>query len=303
MPDTPAPAPFGGQAVVEGVMIRGQRQVAVAVRSPQGDILTRDTSVTAVSPALRRIPLVRGLVVLAESLSIGMRALRWSTAVAGGERAGDLGPARIPFAPMILLGTVIFCVPVLLTFWIDWLPGNDFASVIAEGLVRFAMLAGYVALLGAVPEFQRLFAYHGAEHRAIHAFEHGRPLTTDEVRAFPNAHARCGTAFLLTLVVLAGVVFLLFGAPPLWLRLLERLLLAPVIAAIAYELLRLSQRYAATPIVAAIFRPNLWMQRLTTRDPDDAQIEVAIVALERALELEVSAAAAGAPDRAAEPLA
>jgi len=295
-----APAPFGGQAVVEGVMIRGQRHLAVAVRAPDGEVVLTDAPIGG-GGALRwrRVPFVRGLIVLAESLSMGMRALRWSTAVAEQGPSAQLPAGRLPAGPMLALALAIFCVPVLLTFWVGWVTGSEYSEVVAEGLARVALLAGYVALLGSVPEFARLFAYHGAEHRAIHAWEHGRALTVAEVRAFPNAHARCGTAFLLTLGVLAGVVFLFFGAPPFWLRLLERLFLAPVIAALAYEVLRLSQRYAGVAVVAWIFRPNLWMQRLTTRDPDDAQIEVAIAALERAVALE---AAEPATARVAEPL-
>jgi uncharacterized protein YqhQ len=206
----------------------------------------------------------------------------------------------VPIAPIAILGFIIFCVPVLLTFWLGWLTGSEYSEIVAEGIVRLLLLVGYVGALGAVPEFARLFAYHGAEHRAIHAWEHSRPLTRQEVRAFPNAHARCGTAFLLTVVVLSGLLFLLFGTPPLWLRLLERILLAPVIAAVAYELIRLGQRFGDAPVVSLLFRPNLWMQRLTTRDPDDAQIEVAIAALEHALALE--AAEAAPVTRAAEPL-
>ena len=306
MPSSLRPAPFGGppvggQAVIEGVMIRGQRHMAVAARTADGAIELRDAPVATAAPSpLRRVPFVRGLVILLESLSLGMRALGWSTRVQQGDANAALPPSRPPFAPLLALGFIIFCVPVLLTFWLGWLTSSEFSEVIAEGIVRLLLVIGYIAALGAVPEFQRLFAYHGAEHRAIHAWEHARPLTVDAIRTFPNAHARCGTAFLLTIVVLSGLVFLLFGAPPLWLRLIERIVLAPLIAAIAYETIRLGQRFGEAPVVRLLFLPNLWMQRLTTRDPDDAQIEVAIAALERALTLE--AAAGDEPARAAEPL-
>jgi uncharacterized protein YqhQ len=281
-------------------MIRGQRQMAVAARTREGDIELRDAPIAGTAPALRRVPFLRGLVVLLDTLSLGMRALGWSTQVQAGDAQAALPPGRAPVAPLLALGFIIFCVPVLLTFWLGWLTGSEFSEVVAEGIVRVLLVIGYIAVLGAVPEFQRLFSYHGAEHRAIHAWEHQRPLTVDEIRAFPNAHARCGTAFLLTLVVLSGLLFLLLGAPPLWLRVLERIVLAPVVAAIAYETIRLGQRFGDAPVVRLLFLPNLWMQRLTTRDPDDAQIEVAIAALQHALALEETAA--GEPMRAAEPL-
>jgi uncharacterized protein YqhQ len=138
-----------------------------------------------------------------------------------------------------------------------------------------------------------VFAYHGAEHRAIHAYEHGRALTPETVREYPNAHPRCGTAFLLTVMVISLVVFVALGAPPIWLRIVERIVLIPVIAAASYEVLRLGQRFGNRGLFGLIYRPNLWLQSLTTRDPDDAQIEVAIAALNHVLAMEAAPAAIG----------
>jgi hypothetical protein len=157
-------------------------------------------------------------------------------------------------------------------------------------------------LIGRLPEIRRVFAYHGAEHRAIHAYEHGRQLTAAAVRDYPNEHPRCGTAFLLTVMVLALVLFIALGTPPIWLRLVERVVLIPAIAAVAYELLRLGQRYGDAPILSLIYRPNLWLQKLTTRDPDDGQIEVAITALQHAIALDTPAVVAH-EDLPDEPLA
>ena len=151
------------------------------------------------------------------------------------------------------------------------------------------MLVGYVWLIGRMPEVQRVFEYHGAEHRAIHAYEHGPTLTPASVLDYPNAHPRCGTAFLLTVMLISLVVFLLLGSPAIWVRLVERIVLIPVIASLAYEVLRLGQRYGDNPIVARLYAPNLWLQKLTTRDPDEQQVEVAIAAVQAALAVEAGA--------------
>jgi uncharacterized protein YqhQ len=161
--------------------------------------------------------------------------------------------------------------------------------VIAEGVLRLAMLVGYIWLIGRMRDVRRVFAYHGAEHRTIHAYEHGRTLTAEHIREYPNAHPRCGTAFLLTVMVISLVAFVLLGTPPIWLRIAERVVLIPVIASLAYEVLRLGQRFEDSRIFAALYRPNIWLQSLTTRDPDDAQIEVAVAALERVIALESEA--------------
>jgi uncharacterized protein YqhQ len=176
-------------------------------------------------------------------------------------------------------------------------------ELIAEGVLRLGMLIGYIYLIGRVRDIQRVFAYHGAEHRTIHAYEHGRALMPANVREYPNAHPRCGTAFLLTVAVLSLIVFVALGTPPLWVRAVERVVLIPVIASIAYELLRLGQRFEDNAFVSALYRPNLWLQSLTTRDPDDTQIEVAIAALNAALAVESAVDADRDRETADEPLA
>src|SRR5437868_2759561 len=308
MPASRGPIYYGGQAVIEGVMIRGPREMAVAVRAPDGEIVVRSEELSGIyAGRVRRIPLVRGVVVLYETLALGVRALTWSSQVASGRASGEVSGAQMAVTlavTLLLVGSIFFVGPVFLTGWIGRVAGNHFIELVAEGVLRLGMLVGYIYLIGRVRDIQRVFAYHGAEHRTIHAYEHGRALTPEAVRQYPNAHPRCGTAFLLTVAVLSLIVFVALGTPPLWVRAIERVVLIPVIASIAYELLRLGQRFEDNAVVAALYRPNLWLQSLTTRDPDDAQIEVAIAALSAALAVESTAADATSDRAAAEkPLA
>lgn len=290
---------YGGQAVVEGVMIRGPKQMAVAVRAPDGRIVERTEGLGTVYTGWpRRIPLIRGVIVLYETLALGMRALTWSSHVAAGQDEEEVSKAQLYVVLGIMLALVaaiFFAGPVLLTGWLGGVVGNDYAEVAAEGVLRLAMLVAYIWLIGRMPEVQRVFAYHAAEHRAIHAYEHGRVLTPENIREYPNAHPRCGTAFLLTVMVISLVVFVLLGTPPIWVRIVERVALIPVIASLAYEVLRLAQRFEDNRVFAWIYAPNIWLQRLTTRDPDDAQIEVAVAALERVVALEGGGAGPVAP--------
>jgi uncharacterized protein YqhQ len=275
---------FGGQAVIEGVMMRAPAHMAVAVRAPDGRIVTMSHHFdSALAGRMRDVPILRGVVALYETLTLGVRALTWSSLVGVGKEDERVDDAQVAsgVALMVTIVTAIFFVgPVLLTAWTGGLVGGEYAEVLIEGVVRLLMLLGYVALIGRSPQIHRVFAYHAAEHRTIHTYEHDLPLNVENVRGFPNAHPRCGTAFLLIVMVLAMIVFLLLGAPPLWLRLLSRVALVPVVAALAYEVLRLGPRFERLPVLGWIYRPNLWLQSFTTRDPDDAQIEVAIRALE-----------------------
>lgn len=294
---------YGGQAVVEGVMIRGPKHMAVAVRAPDGRIVERTEGLGGVYTGLpRRIPILRGVIVLYETLALGIRALTWSSQVAAGQDEEEVSNAQIYVSlgiMLVLVAAIFFAGPVLLTSWVGRVFGNGYAEVAAEGLLRLAMLVAYVWLIGRMKEVRRVFAYHGAEHRAIHAYEHGRALTAANIREYPNAHPRCGTAFLLTVMMISLVVFVLLGTPPIWVRIVERIVLIPVIASLAYEVLRIAQRFEGNRIFAWIYAPNIWLQGLTTRDPDDAQIEVAVAALERVIALET----AGAVDASAAAIA
>jgi uncharacterized protein YqhQ len=297
---------YGGQAVIEGVMIRGPRDMGIAVRAPDGEIIARREHLSGIyTGAPRRIPGLRGIIVLYETLALGIRALTWSSQVASGQDEREVGRLQLVATigvMLVFVAAVFFAGPVLLTDWLGGVTGSHTLAVVAEGVLRLAMLVGYVWLIGRMPEIGRVFAYHGAEHRAIHAYEHDQPLTTAAVIDYPNEHPRCGTAFLLTVMVISLVLFVALGTPPLWLRIGERIVLIPVIGALAYELLRIGQRFQDNRIVAALFAPNLWMQKLTTRDPDDAQIEVAIAALEAALDLTATGTAGTRSARSEEPL-
>ncbi len=298
-PVHPAANSFGGQAVVEGVMIRGPRSIAVAVRKPDGDITIRTRGLGgAVTNRVRRIPLVRGVLVLWETLALGIWALSWASAVANDE-VGEDGETR-PFGVLgwlvlaIVLGfavTVFFGGPVLVTAWLrSYLPH---AAVIAiEGVVRLGLLLGYIRLIGRSPEVRRVFQYHAAEHKAVQALEHGRELSVQAVRRLPKEHPRCGTSFLLTVVVVAAIVFMFAGSEPLWWRFASRIALIPIVAAISYEAIRFGGLHLGNAFVRTLFSANLALQRLTTREPDDEQIQVAIASLNAALEVEREAAEA-----------
>ena len=293
---------YGGQAVIEGVMMRGRRSVAVAVRAPSGDIVLHQEPVPRHAAArLWSLPVLRGLLGLYEMLVLGTRMLLFSAEVAAGntEEARDaldskalgLGSAL----GMLMAVGVFLLIPVLLTRPVDRLGAGPIASNVAEGVIRLALFLGYVLLIGRMPEIRRVFAYHGAEHKTINAFEAGAPLTVEGVRPASVQHPRCGTGFLLVVAVLCIVVFAFLGRPPLLLRLVSRVALIPLVAAIAYELLRLGANHYGRPLVRAVLRPSLALQRLTTREPDDRQLEVAIRSFQAVYALDLAAAPAPIP--------
>ena len=283
-------ATYGGQAVIEGVMIRGARAMAVAVRRPNGEILVRSEPLGGLyTGPVRHLPLLRGIVVLWETLALGMRSLNWSAAVAADEvdaegRAAPLGTGNVLFITITLavgLG-IFFAGPVDATTWLErHLAG--WIVVTIEGLFRLALLVGYIWGIGRSKEIGRVYQYHGAEHMTIRAFEEGRALSVAAIRRFPKEHPRCGTSFLLTVAVVAVVVFALLGSPPLWWRITSRIVLIPLIAAIAYEAIRFAGFHLHWPPVRWLFAGNIALQYLTTRPPDDEHIQVAVRALEAAI--------------------
>jgi len=278
---------YGGQAVLEGVMIRGPHSMAVACRRPDGGIAVHGEVLGGVySGAVRRIPLLRGAVVLWETLALGMRALMFSSNVALGQEEQEVRPGAIwgaALATLALVAVLFFAGPVLLSGWLEDALDSDLLVVLIEGVIRLALVVGYIAVIGLLPDVRRVYAYHGAEHKSIHALEAGDPLEPAWVQRHSTAHVRCGTSFLLTVVVVSIAVFAALGAPDLWLRVLSRIVLIPVIAATAYELIRLGGALESNPIVRVLMWPNLALQALTTRQPDDAQVEVALRALREVL--------------------
>lgn len=286
------PFNYGGQAVIEGVMMRGSHMAAVAVRDPKGQIHlhTEPLNPRIYSGPIARTPFLRGLIMLWDALGLGIRSLMFSANVALGEEEAKFeGPiAWGTVAVSLSLGIgLFFLLPAAVGKWLAGPFGlGTLATNLLEGLIRLLLLVGYIWAIGFMPDVRRLFAYHGAEHKTINAYEAGAPLTPDSVARFPLEHPRCGTAFLLTVVVVSILVFSLVGNPALWLRLASRLLLIPVVAGLAYEFIRFTARHIQNPIIRAIVAPNLALQRLTTREPDVAMLEVAIAAFERVLESE-----------------
>jgi uncharacterized protein YqhQ len=285
---------IGGQAVLEGVMMRGPSNWSVAVRKPDGDIA--QVSQPIVSPMTRhwllRLPVIRGVIALGESLAIGFRALAISANYAAqeegedGEVTTELTRGQLIFAFAIAIGfaVLLFKVgPALLTDWIGIQAGW---FVIVEGLIRVTVFVLYLALISLLPDLRRVFQYHAAEHKAINAYEAGEELEPARVQKFSLIHPRCGTAFLLWVMVIAIFVFAFFGRPVWYWLIATRILLLPVIAGIAYELIRFAGRHTENRILMTLLAPGLWLQRLTTREPTLDQLEVSIRALREVLERE-----------------
>ena len=279
------PFNYGGQAVIEGVMMRGSRMAAVALRRPDGQIVVETEPLNAAlyRGPISRIPFLRGLIMLWDALGLGMKALMMSAEVATGEEATLSGPVGWGSAVVgIGLGVALFMLLPsflvgLLHIPVDWLDG------LLEGVVRLVLVVGYIWAVGRMEDMRRVFAYHGAEHKTINAYEDGAELTVAGVRPYSTAHVRCGTAFLLTVVVLTMLVFAPIRPAAMVWRLVSRIALLPVIVGVGYELLRLSARYSDRPWMRLLVAPNLALQRLTTREPDDGMLEVAIEALKTVL--------------------
>ncbi len=288
---------YGGQAVIEGVMIRGQRNVCVAVRRPDGTVAVRRQPLSPLftGPA-RRVPLVRGVVALAEMLTLGMKALNFSANVgmeAEGEEMSGAAMALMMAVSLLFAVGVFFLAPLFASHWLEGLLGSSLAANIAEGVIRLVLFLAYILLIGRMNDIRRVFMYHGAEHMTVHAQERGDPLEVAAVRKYPTAHPRCGTAFLLVVMVVSVIAFVFVGREPLWWLVSSRVVLIPVIAAVSYELIRLSGRFAGNPLVGLITGPSLALQRLTTREPTDDQIEIAIEAMRLALDADASSPADG----------
>ncbi|MBI1885808.1 MAG: DUF1385 domain-containing protein [Chloroflexi bacterium] len=286
---------YGGQAVLEGVMIRGPRSMAVACRRPDGDIAVRTEVLRGVYVGtLRRVPFLRGVITLWETLALGMRALMFSSNVALGEEDREVSPLAIWITAAMafaFIAVLFFVGPVFVGRWLEDVFGDNATVIVLEGLIRLGLLLAYLWLIGFLPDIQRVYAYHGAEHKAIHALEAGDPLEPRAVQRHSTAHIRCGTSFLLTVVIVSLVIFVAMGNPDLWLRVVSRVALIPVIAAVSYEIIRLGGAYHDRPIVRTLMKPNLLLQKLTTREPDDAQVEVALRALQTVITAEETTAA------------
>jgi uncharacterized protein YqhQ len=286
---------YGGQAVLEGVMMRSPSSWAVAIRNPEGDITEVVNEIS--SPMQRRLvwrlPIVRGVIALGESLTIGFRALAISANVMTqekdehGEIKTQIGRGQIIFSFVVAIGfaLMLFKVgPALLT---SWLPIDSTGTfVVVEGLIRVSIFIAYIVLISLLPDLRRVFQYHGAEHKTINALEAGADLTPSNVQKYSLIHPRCGTAFLLWVMVIAIFVFAFVGRPVWYWLIASRILLLPVIAGLAYEVIRFAGKHQSNRLLMTLLAPGLWLQRLTTREPTDDQVEVSIRALRRVIERE-----------------
>ncbi len=284
---------YGGQAVTEGVMIRSPRHVVVVCRRPDGTLAQLSRRLSAVGArSVRRIPLLRGAVTLAETLYIGWWALRFAQRVSMREEllehtrlVNAVSLISMAVAMSIAVGG-FFLAPVFATRWIADAAAQPIWAIVAEGFLRVAMLLVWLTLIGRMPDVRRVFQFHGAEHKTIAAWEAGDQLTPERVARYSRAHPRCGTSFTLVVALIAIPIFVALGNPPLWWHLLSRIILLPLLTALAYEVIRFGGMHRGNRLIMALFAPNLWLQALTTREPDESQMVVAIAAMEAALELE-----------------
>lgn len=283
---------YGGQAIIEGVMIRGRDRAAVAVRNPAGEICVRALAVPGWSTGrLRRIPYIRGVVIFGETLIVGMKALSLSASLSleDGDDTGPISNFAIGAMLVVAMGLgigIFFLAPFFVSKLFENAGLNDFLSNLVEGLLRLGAFITYIWLVSRVSDIERVLAYHGAEHKAVHAQEAGHDMTVESVRKFPAAHPRCGTAFLLTVMLMAVIVFIFVPRDPLWLVVGSRILLVPLIAAAAYEFIRYSGRHGDSLMIRILISPSLLLQEMTTREPKDDQIEVAIEALNHAVKID-----------------
>ena len=290
---------YGGQAVMEGVMMRGSTVMAVAVRAPNGSIVIHSEPLNKAiyGSWIAKVPFMRGMTMLWDTMVLGIRTLMFSAEIAVQEQgiaspssdstepvfSTPLAWGSVALSLLIAVG-LFFVLPALLAKLVDHYLVNSLVSNLVEGSIRLSFVLGYVWAVGYLPDIRRVFAYHGAEHKTVHAYEHGQPLTVDAVRTHTTSHERCGTSFILIVVITSILVFSLLGRPGLLWRVASRIALLPVIVGIAYEWLKFGAKHSQSAWMRAALAPGLVMQRLTTREPDDQMIEVAIAALERVLD-------------------
>ncbi len=281
---------YGGQAVIEGVMMRGRKAMVTAVRRPNGELTMNTQPLAGIySGWMRKTPLLRGIVVFIEVLVLGIKTLLYSANVSLEEEEAEISGWMV----WIMLGaslavsvTLFFMAPLFLTKLLDPYITSDLVFALIEGFIRVAIFIAYLKLVGLMPDIKRVFTYHGAEHKTVNAYEAGVPLEVEAIKKYGTAHVRCGTSFLFVVLVIAIIVFALVGRPVFWLMVLSRILLIPVIAALSYEVIYFGGRHAGNPLVRAVLTPGLWLQSLTTREPDDSQLEVAVTALKKVVELD-----------------
>lgn len=282
---------YGGQAVIEGVLMRGKRDIAIAIRRPDDSIIIEEESLNPWGDRFRflRLPILRGFIVLIETLIMGLRALNFSASQAAEAEGEEITPWELAITLVLAIGLAVLLFVVVPTgavhFIRDTVP-NVFLQNLIEGVIRIAVFFLYVVAISRLRDIQRVFEYHGAEHKVIHAYEAGEPLTVERTRGYSTLHPRCGTSFLLVVMVASILVFSLLGDGSLWWRISSRIALLPLVAGLGYEVIKWSSRHQQGWWGAAVMAPGLWLQKFTTREPDDQQLEVALTALQRVLALE-----------------
>jgi uncharacterized protein YqhQ len=295
---------FGGQALLEGVLMRGRNAIGIALRHPDGSIVSTQEPLNSILHRNRfaRAPFFRGLVLLYETLVIGTRWLMKSGSVQAEGEGQELGKGAIALTLIVTLGMAIGLFVLLPLFLAGAAttavagPGQTLLAHLVEGLIRVVIFVGYLLLVSRFGDIQRTFQYHGAEHMTIHALEHEDPLTVENVRQYPTAHQRCGTEFLVIFIILSILMFSLLAGQNLIVSIVGRVLLVPVIASLAYELLRFGARYRHHWWIRWLYLPGIWLQGITTRQPDDGMLEVAIASMREALAANGEEAPAGSLD-------
>ncbi len=271
-------------------MMRGRKNMVTVVRRPDSTLVVDTQPLSAIyTGKLRKTPLVRGVIVLIEAMVLGIKALVYSANVALEEEGEKISGGWLWLTLLVALGFgvgLFFVAPLFLTRLIDSYIASSVVFNLIEGGIRVIFFMAYLKLMTLMPDLKRVFAYHGAEHKTVNAYESNVPLEVKEVRKFSTAHIRCGTSFLVAVLIISIIVFSLVGRPAVWLMVISRIALIPFIAALAYEITYFGGRHANNRLVRAILAPGLWLQSLTTREPDDSMLEVAISALKRVIELD-----------------
>lgn len=288
---------YGGQAVIEGVMMRGRTNIAISVYRPDGTLDIHQQPVPNIyKGAARRIPLLRGILVFAEALTVGIQSLFHSAQVSSLEEEESV-PAimlwGIVAASLAFAVGLFFITPLLITRYLDIYISSDLASNLFEGVLRIFIFIAYLVIIGHFPDIKRIYRYHGAEHKVINAYEAGCSLTEAEVQAYPTAHIRCGTSFIFAVMVITILIFALLGRPSIWFSILSRIAFLPLIAAIGYEVTRLGARYSRSKAAKILLAPGLLLQSLTTKEPGNRQLRAAISALKAVIEADNQSSLAG----------
>jgi len=281
---------YGGQAVIEGVMMRGRKAAVTAVRRPSGGIVVNSQPLSAIyTGKKRRTPFIRGIIVLIEALVLGFKALLYSANVSLEEEEEEISGGHVWLMVILSVGLVValfFLAPLFLAKLLDPYVASSLVFHLIEGGIRVAFFIIYLKLIGLIPSIKRVFSYHGAEHKTIHAYEDNVSLEVEAVSKYGTAHVRCGTSFMFVVLVIAILVFALVGRPSVWLMVLARIVLIPVIAAVGYEVIHFGAKHTDNWLVRTVLLPGLWLQSMTTREPDESQLEVGIAALEKLLEID-----------------